>query len=131
MPGEAADAAAAPSPPDLLPAPASTLAGAVADSPAEPPIAADVGLAEAPPPVVIPDLPVLDHEERTAVVAEVDELRPATLAEGRPCTSTAVVPGAPTAGGPDALVGGRAEPLPILGSSGLIPTQLNPNEWCG
>jgi hypothetical protein len=28
-------------------------------------------------------------------------------------------------------VEGRAEPWPVLGSSGLIPTQLNPNEWCG
>jgi hypothetical protein len=131
MPGEAADAAAAPSPPDLLPAPASTPAGAVVDSPVEPPVAADVGMVEAPPPVVIPDLPVLGHEERAAVVAEVGERRPATLAEGRPGTSTAVVPGASTAGGPDALVEGHAESWPVLGSCGLIPTQLNPNEWCG
>jgi hypothetical protein len=131
MPGEAADAAAAPSPPDLLPAPASTPAGAVADSPAEPPIAADVGMVEAPPPVVIPDLPVLGHEERAVVVAEVGDRRLATLAEGRPSTSTAAVPDASAAGGPNALVKGRAEPWPVLGSSGLIPVQLNPNEWCG
>jgi hypothetical protein len=131
MPGEAADAAAAPSPPDLLPAPASTPAGAVADSPAEPPIAADVGMVEAPPPVVIPDLPVLGHEERAVVVAEVGDRRLATLAEGRPSTSTAAVPDASAAGGPNALVEGRAEPWPVLGSSGLIPVQLNPNEWCG
>jgi hypothetical protein len=58
MPGEAADTATAPSPPDLLPAPTSTPAGAVADSPAEPPVAANVGMVEAPPPVVIPDLPI-------------------------------------------------------------------------
>jgi hypothetical protein len=122
---------AAPSPPDLLPAPASTPAGAVADSPVEPPVTADVGMVEAPPPVVIPDLPVLGYKERAAVVAEVGERRPATLAEERPGTSTLVVPGASTAGGPDALVEGRAEPWPVLGSSGLIPTQLNPNEWCG
>jgi hypothetical protein len=57
--------------------------------------------------------------------------RPATLVEGRPGTSTAVVPGASTAGGPDALVEGRAELWPVLRSSGLIPAQLNPNEWCG
>jgi hypothetical protein len=63
MPGEAVDAAAAPSPPVLLPAPASIPAGAVADSPAEPPVAADVETAEAPPPLVIPDLPIFDHEE--------------------------------------------------------------------
>jgi hypothetical protein len=131
MPGEAADAAAAPSPPDLLPAPASTPARAIADSPVEPPVAADVGVVEAPPPVVIPDLPVLGHEERAAVVAEVGDRRPATLAEGRPSTSTAVVPDASAAGGPDALVEGGAEPWPVLGSSDLIPAQLNPNEWCG
>jgi hypothetical protein len=131
MPGEAADAAVAPSPPDLLPAPASTPAGAVADSPAEPPVAADVGIAEAPPPAVIPDLPALDHEDRTAVAAEVGDRRPATLAEGRPGTSTAVVPGASTAGGPNALVEGHAELWPALGSSGLILAQINPYEWYG
>jgi hypothetical protein len=83
------------------------------------------------PPVVIPDLPVLGHEERAAVVAEVGDWRPATLAEGRPSTSTAAVPDASAAGGPNALVEGRVEPWPVLGSSGLIPVQLNPNEWCG
>jgi hypothetical protein len=114
--------AAAPSPPDLSSAPASTPAGAVADSPAEPPVTADVGMVEAPPPVVIPDLPVLDHEERVVVVAEVGDRRPATLAEERPSTSTAVVPDASAAGGPDASVEGRAESWPVLGSSGLIPT---------
>jgi hypothetical protein len=127
MPGEAVDAAATPRLPVLLTAPASIPAGAVADSPAEPPVAVDVGMAKAPPPLVIPDLPILDHEERAAVVAEVGERRPVTLAEERPGTSTAVVPGASTAGGPDASVEGRAEPWPVLGSSGLIPTQLNPN----
>jgi hypothetical protein len=131
MPGEAANAAAAPSPPDLLSAPTSTPAGAVADSLVEPPVVADVGMVEAPPPVVIPDPPVLGHEERAAVVAEVGDRRPATLAEERPSTSTVVVPNASAAGGPDTLVEGRAEPWPILGSSGLIPTQLNPNEWGG
>jgi hypothetical protein len=50
MPGEAVDAAVTPSLPDLLPAPASTPAGAVADSPTEPPVAADVGMPEAPHP---------------------------------------------------------------------------------
>jgi hypothetical protein len=131
MPGEAADAAAALSPPDLLSVPASTPAGAVADSPAEPPVAADVGMVEVPLPVVIPDLPVLGHEERAAVVAEVGDRRPATLAEERPSTSTAVVPDASASGGPDASVDERAEPWPVLGSSGLTPAQLNPNEWCG
>jgi hypothetical protein len=120
-PGEAADAAVVPSPPDMLPAPASTPARAVANSPADPPVAADVGMVEAPPPVVIPDLPVLGHEERVAVVAEVGDRRPATLAEGRPSTSIAAVPDVSAAGGPNALVEGRAEQWPVLGSSGLIP----------
>jgi hypothetical protein len=69
MPGEAVDAAAAPSLPVLLPALASIPAGAVADSPAEPPLTADVEMAEAPLPSVIPDLPIFDHEEGAAVVA--------------------------------------------------------------
>jgi hypothetical protein len=43
----------------------------------------------------------------------------------------AVVPYASAAGGPDALVEGRAKPWPVLGSSGLIPAQLNPSEWGG
>jgi hypothetical protein len=97
----------------------------------KPSVAADVGMVEAPPPVVIPDLPVLGHEERTVVVAEVGDQRPTTLAEEGPSMSTAVVPDASTAGGPDALVEGRAVPWPVLGSSSLIPTQLNPNEWGG
>eukprot|EP00267_Zea_mays_P041687 XP_020393609.1 CASP-like protein 4A1 [Zea mays] len=84
MLGEAADAAATSSPADLLPAPASTPVGVVADSPVEPPVASDVGMAEAPLPVVLPDLPVLGHEERAAVIAEVGDRRPATLAEERP-----------------------------------------------
>jgi hypothetical protein len=127
MPGEATDTAAAPSPPDLLLAPASIPARAVADSSAESPVAADVGMVDAPPLVVIPDLPVLGHEERAAVVAEVGNRRPATLAEGRPSTSTAVVPDASAAGGPNALVEGRVEPWPVLGGGGLTPAQLNPN----
>jgi hypothetical protein len=131
MPGEAADAAAASSPADLLSVSASTPAGAVADSSAEPPVAADVGMAEAPLPVVPANLPVLGHEEWAAVVAEVGDRRPATLAEERPSTSTVMVPDASTVGGPDALVEGCAEPRPVPGGSGLIPAQLNPNEWCG
>jgi hypothetical protein len=131
MPGEAVDAAAAPSPPVLSPTPTSIPAGAVADSPSEPPVTADVEMAEVPPPLVIPDLPIFKREEGAAVVAEVGERRLVTLAMERPNTSTAVVPDALTAGGPDALVTGRAEPWPVLWSSGLIPTQLNPNEWCG
>jgi hypothetical protein len=84
-----------------------------------------------PPPVVILDLPVLGHEERTVVVAEVGDRRPATLAEERPSTSTVMVTNASAAGGPDTSVEGRAGSWPVLGSSGLIPSQLNPNEWGG
>jgi hypothetical protein len=131
LPGEVADAAVTPRPPDLSSVPASTPTVAVADSPAEPPIAADVGMVEAPPPVVLPDLPVLGHEEVAAVVAEVGDRRLATLAEERPSVSTAVVPDALAVGGPDASVEGRAESWPVLGGSGLTPMQLNPNEWCG
>jgi hypothetical protein len=76
---------------------------------------------EAPPPVVIPDLPVLGHEEGAVVVAEVVDRRLAMLAEERPSMSTAVVPDASAAGGPDASVEGHAESWPVLGSSGLTP----------
>jgi hypothetical protein len=82
----------------LSSAPASTPAGAVADSLAEPPVTADIGMVEAPPPVVIPDLPVLGHEEVAAVVAEDGDRRLATLAEERPSTLTAVVPDTSAAG---------------------------------
>jgi hypothetical protein len=136
MSGEAVDAAVASSPPALLPAPTSIPAGAVADSSAEPLIAADVEMAEVPPPpapsvLVIPDSPFFDHEEGAAVVAEVGERRLVTLAEERPDASAAEGPDASTAEGPDASVAGRAEPWPIVGSNGLTPTQLNPNEWGG
>jgi hypothetical protein len=131
VPEETADAAVAPSPPDLLLAPASTPAGAVADSPAKPLVAPDVGMVEEPPLVVVPDLPSLGHKERAVVVAEVGDRGPASLAEGRPSTSTAMVPEALTARGPDALGEGHAEPRPVLGSSVLIPKRRNPNEWCG
>jgi hypothetical protein len=131
VPEETANAAVARSPPDLLPAPASTPAGAVTDSPAEPPVAPDVGMAEAPLLEVAPDLPRLGHKERAATVAEVGDPGPASLAEGRPSASTAMVPVALTAGGPGALGEGRAEPQPILGSSILIPKRRNLNEWCG
>jgi hypothetical protein len=131
MPGEVADAAEAPSPPVLLPTPASIPAGAAADSSVEPPATADVGMAKVPLPSIIPNLPIFDHEEGTTIVAEVGERRVVTLVEERPDMSTAVAPDASTAGGPGASVAGHAEPWPALGSSGLIPTQLNPNEWCG
>jgi hypothetical protein len=62
VPGEAIDAAAASSPLALLPAPTSIPVGAVAGSPVEPPVAADVEMDEVPPPpapsvLVIPDSP--------------------------------------------------------------------------
>ena len=44
VPGEVADVAAAPSPPDVLPAPAQAPAEAVAGLPVEPPVAADAGM---------------------------------------------------------------------------------------
>jgi hypothetical protein len=119
VPREAADVVAVPSLPDMLPAPALTPAGVAADSPVEPPVAANVEMVEAPPPMVIPDHPVLGHEEGAAVVAEVGDRRLATLAEERPSTSTAVVPNALAAGGPDASVESHAESWPVLGSSGL------------
>jgi hypothetical protein len=128
---ETANAAVAPSPPDLLLASASTPAGAVADSPVEPPIAPNVGMAEVPLLEVAPDLPSLGHKERATAVAEVDDRWPASLAEGRPNTSTAMVPEASSAWGSDALGEGRVEPRPVLGSSVLIPKRRNPNEWCG
>jgi hypothetical protein len=131
VPGEAADVAAAPSAPDVLPAPTSAPAEAVADLPVEPPVAADVRMAEVPLLEVVPDLPSLGHKERAAALAEVGDRRPASLAEGRPSTSTAMVPDASTAGGPDALEEGHAKPRPILGSGNLIPVRHNPNEWCG
>jgi hypothetical protein len=76
VPGETADAVVAPSPPDLLPAPASAPDGAIADSPAGPPVAPDVGMVEVPPLVVVSDLPALGHEERATVVAEVGDRGP-------------------------------------------------------
>jgi hypothetical protein len=131
VPEETADMAVAPSPPELLLAPASTPVGAVADSPAESPVAPDVGMVEEPPLVVVRDLPILGHKEGAAAVAEVGDRGPTSLAEGRPSTSTAMAPEALTVGGPDALWEGRAEPQPVLGCSVLIPKRRNPNEWCG
>jgi hypothetical protein len=57
--------------------------------------------------------------------------KPATLAEGKPSASTAMVPDVLTAGGPNALAEGRAKPQPVLGGGVLIPVQRNPNEWRG
>jgi hypothetical protein len=72
---------------------------------------------------VISDLPSLGHKERAAAVAEVGDRKPASLAEG--------VPDASTAGGPDALEEGCAEPRPVSGSGDLIPARRDPNDWRG
>jgi hypothetical protein len=131
VPGEAADVAAAPSPPDVLPVPAPAPAEVVTVLPVEPPITADAAMAEVLLLEVVSDLPSLSHKERAAAVAEVGDRKPASLAEGRPSTSSAMVPDASTAGGPNVLEEGRAEPRPVLGSGDLIPAWRNPNEWCG
>jgi hypothetical protein len=123
VPGEAAGVAAALSPPDVLPAPAPTSAEAVAVLPMEPPVAADAGMAEVPLLEVVPDLPSLSHKEGAAAVAEVGDWKLTSLAE--------LVPDASTAGGPDALEEGCAEPRLILGSRNLMPVRRDPNEWRG
>jgi hypothetical protein len=81
--GETAGAAAALSPPDVLP-----------------PVAAVAEMTEVP-------------------LLEVGDRKPASLAEG--------VPDASTAGGPDALEEGGAEPRPVLGSDDLILARRDPN----
>ena len=104
MPGEAAVGVAALSPSDVLSASARASAEAVTVLPVEPPVAADAEMAEVP-------------------LLEVGDRKPASLAEG--------VPDASTAGGPDALEEGGAEPRPILGSGDLIPARRDPNERRG
>jgi hypothetical protein len=91
---------AAPSPPDVSPAPAPAPAEAVAVLPVEPPVTADAGMAEVPLLEVVSDLHSLGHEERAAAVAKVGDRKPASLAEGRPSTSSAMAPDASTVGGP-------------------------------
>jgi hypothetical protein len=131
VPGEATGVATAPSPPDVLPTSAPASAEVVAVLPVEPPVDADARMAEVPLLEVISDLPSFGHKERAAAVAEVGDWKPASLAEGRPSTSSVMVPDASTAGGPDALEEGRAELRPVLGSGDLIPAWRDPNEWCG
>ena len=114
VPGEAVDSAAALSLPSSTPTPTSIPTGAAAGAPTVPPAAADVETAEVPPPLVIPDLPILVDEEGATVVAEVGERRPVALTEERPDASAAERP--------KASVAGRADPWPVVGSSGLIPT---------
>jgi hypothetical protein len=73
MPGETAGAAAALSPPDVLPAPAPASAEAVAVLPVEPPVTADAEMAEVP-------------------LLEVGDRKPASLAEGYPMRRLQGVP---------------------------------------
>jgi hypothetical protein len=123
VPGEAVGVVAALSPPDALSAPAPAPAEAIAVLPVEPPVAADAGMTEVPLLEVVSDLPSLGHKEGAAVVAEVGDRKPASLAE--------VVPDASIGGGPDALEEGCAKPRPVLGSGDLIPARRDPNEWRG
>jgi hypothetical protein len=102
MPRETAGAAS--SPPDALPALAPASAKAVAVLAVEPPVAADVEMAEAPP-------------------LEVGDRKPAPLAEE--------VSNAPAAGGADALEEGGAEPRPVLGSGDLILARRDASERRG
>jgi hypothetical protein len=88
-------------------------------------------MAEVPLLEIASDVPGLGHKERAAAVAEVDDRRPASLAEGRPSTPSSMVLDASTAGGPEALEEGHAEPWPVLGSDDLIPARRNSDEWCG
>jgi hypothetical protein len=92
--GETAGAAAALSPPDVLPSPAPASAEAIAVLPVEPPIAADVEMVEVP-------------------LLEVGDRKPASLAEG--------VPDASTTGGPDALEEGAQNRGPSWGAATSSP----------
>jgi hypothetical protein len=104
VPRGTAGAAAALSPPDVLPTPAPASAEAVAILAVEPPVATDAKMAEVP-------------------LHEAGDWKPAPLTEE--------VPDAPTAGGADALEEGGAEPWPVLGSGDLVLALRNPNEQRG
>jgi hypothetical protein len=104
VPGDTAGATAALNPPDVLPTPAPASTEVVAVLPVEPPVAADAEIAEAP-------------------LLEVGDQKLAPLAEE--------VPVAPTAGGPDALEEGGAEPQPVLGSGDLVLARRYANERRG
>jgi hypothetical protein len=104
VPRGTAGAAAALSPPDVLPTPAPASAEASAVLAMEPPIATDAEMAE---------VPLLEAGDR----------KPAPLAEE--------VPDAPTAGGADAMEEGGAEPRPVLGSGDLVLARCDPNEQRG
>jgi hypothetical protein len=129
--GEAADAAVALSPPDASSVSVSTPAAVAVDLPVEPSIAPDVGMVGASSLAVVPDPFVPGPEEGADAVAEVGDRKPATLAEGEPSASMAMVPDVLTAGEPDALAEECVTPRPVSGGGVLIPTQRNPNDWCG
>jgi hypothetical protein len=103
VPRGTAGAAAALSPPDVLPTPAPASAEAVAVLAVEPPVATDAEMVE-------------------VSLLEAGDRKPAPLAKE--------VPDAPTAGGADALEGGT-EPRPVLGSGDLFLAWRDPNEWRG
>jgi hypothetical protein len=94
VPGETAGAAAALSPPDVLPASAPASVEAVAVLPVEPLVATDAEMAEVP-------------------LLEVGDRKPASLAEE--------VPDASTAGGPDALEEGAQNRDPSWGAATSSP----------
>jgi hypothetical protein len=119
------------SPSDVSSMSASTPTAVVADSPAEPSTAPDVGMVRASPLAVVLDLPVPGPEEGADAVAEDGDRKPATLAEGKHSASMAMVPDALTAGEPDALAKERTTPRLVLGGDILILAQRKPNEWCG
>jgi hypothetical protein len=98
---ETAGAAAALSPPVVLPVLAPASVEAVAAPAVEPPAAADAEMAEAP-------------------LLEASDRKPIPLAEE--------VPYAPTAGGADALEKGGTEPRPVLGSGDLVLARRGPSE---
>jgi hypothetical protein len=123
VPGEAAGAAAALSPPDVLPAPAPAPAEAVAVLPVEPPIAADAGMAEVPLLEVVSDLPSFGHKEGMTAVAEVGDRKPTSLAEE--------VPDASAAGGLDALEEGAQNRDPSWGAATSSPRGAIPMSGVG
>jgi hypothetical protein len=100
-PRETAGAAAALSPPVVLPVLAPASADAAAALAVEPPAATDAEMAEAP-------------------LLEAGDRKPIPLAEE--------VPYAPTEGGADALEKGGIEPRPVLGSGDLVLTRRSPSE---
>jgi hypothetical protein len=104
VPRETAGGAAASGPPDVLPALAPTSTEVVVVLAVEPPIVADVEMAEAP-------------------LLEAGDRKPAPLVDE--------VPDALTAGGADALEEGGAGPRPVLGSGDLVLARCGPNERRG